>query len=160
MDKIYPTLPLALAASTLFLSACQQTPYPFGKLHCKLNLETPPKCPEVPVLETGTLEISPRGRFELAGRYNACFHIEDVHITGRTKLYKLHNGHALELLGTRFEKTDGSLDEFPRTIGFIHLDDDSLQGRFVDLWAMIRSHGQSRQKVLHTNLRCSQEDAS
>ena len=154
MDKRH--LMLTLTTFALLMSGCKQEAYPFGSLHCQLTTKTPSECPGVPTLETGTLEISSHGKFELNGHYNACFHIEDVSINGKSRLYKLHNGYALELLGTQFEKTDGSLDKFPKTIGFINLSRDSLQGRFVDLWAMIRSHGQTRQEPLYTNLNCKQ----
>jgi len=157
MDKRHLTLLHTLAVPALLVSGCKQENYPFGNLHCQLATETPKECPGVPTLETGTLKISSNGKFELNGHYNACFHIEDVSISGKSRLYKLHNGYALELLGTRFEKTDGSLDKFPKTIGFINLNKDASQGRFVDLWAMIRSHGQIKQETYHSKLSCKQE---
>lgn len=157
MDKRHLTLLHALAIPALLVSGCKQEAYPFGNLHCQLATKTQKECPGVPTLETGTLEISSHGKFVLNGRYNACFHIEDISISGKSRLYKLHNGYALELLGTQFEKTDGSVDKFPKTIGFINLNKESMKGRFVDLWAIIRGHGKNRPDSIYTHLQCESD---
>lgn len=157
MDKRHLTLLPTLAIPALLLSGCKQETYPFGNLNCQLETETPKICPDVPTLETGKLEVSSRGRFKLSGHYNACFHIEDVNISGKTKLHTLHNGYALELLGTQFEKTGGSLDKFPKTIGLINLNKENMKGRFVDFWAIIRGHGKNKPEAIVSHLQCESD---
>lgn len=160
MDKKPPLLPPLLALFLLLMGGCKSENHPFGNLNCQLTTTGSKQCPDVPTLEKGKLTISAKGHFELNGRYDACFHIEDVSIKGRTKLYKLHNGYALELLGTQFQKTDGSRDDFPRTIGFVHLNEKSMTGRFIDLWAVIRGQGQNRPEMINSHLQCKADGQS
>jgi hypothetical protein len=156
MDNKNILLSIALLIAVQMLTGCNKQSIPFEKLSCQLATTKKAKCSSGPTLERGALEIY-RDRFELKVRYDACFHIEDLRIRGRVDLYQHDHGYSIELLGTRFEKTDGSTNTFPRTVAFIHLDTDSLRGSFTDIWSVIRGQGRLSQIPTFIELSCQQQ---
>jgi hypothetical protein len=156
MDNKSILFSIALLIAVQILTGCNKQPLLFDKLSCQLAVTKKAKCSSGSTLDKGVLEISP-DHFELNVRYDACFHIEDLRIRGRVNLYQHDHEYLIELLGTHFEKVNGSANTFPRTVAFIHLDTDSLRGSFTDILSVIKDQGRLSQIPTFIELSCKRE---
>jgi hypothetical protein len=99
-------------------------------------------CSTVPSLSEGVLTLNADGSFDLRGRYEACYQVEDINLSG-TYLADAHeNGVDLELNATKQQSNGERAHKLSRTIGLVNLDTQSLKARFTDTAAVIRSRGQ------------------
>lgn len=99
-------------------------------------------CSSVPSLAEGVLTLSANGRFKLEGRYEACYHIENIQFSG-TYISDIHAaGIDYELLSANELKNNQRTQSLSRTIGLLNLDTRSFEARFTDTAAVIRSRGQ------------------
>jgi hypothetical protein len=124
-----------------FVCACTQVTAPFLPLICEVGLEAVKDCSGVHAIERAELNLETSGHFTLVGHYAACHQVEDVQIAGTYEVFLHDNGADVELLATT--STGGFvIQNQPRTIGLINLDTKTLEGRFTDTAALIRSRGQ------------------
>jgi hypothetical protein len=104
---------------------------------CRVSRPVNEGCTPYLVLEYADITISTKDRFELQGRYDACYHNEEITIRGIVKRSSYHGSLGIELLATEIQV----YGDFPRTIGTVTLKEKSLAGYFFDVWATIRSRG-------------------
>lgn len=121
---------------------------------CKITIKDTKSCTGTPTLQHGVLKISKDGSFEIRGRYDACFFFEDVTITGKSKVNVFHNGVSFELLATNTIRGDTASDHFPRTLGFVSFNKDTLEGHLIDISAVIRSRGRSTKDIVAAKIYC------
>ena len=147
MDKVPRSLiirgraGLFICAVLWFACACTQVTAPFLPLVCEVGIVPVKGCSGVPSIERAQLNLETSGRFTLVGHYAACHQVEDVQIAGTYEVFLHDNGADVELLAT--VSTSGSvIQNQARTIGLINLDTQTLEGRFTDTAALIRSRGQ------------------
>lgn len=122
-----------------------------------MSLETAQDCTAFPSLAEAKVKLSETGTFELTGRYDACYRIEDVRIEGTFEAFPHENGVDLELLARRSFGGDPQAQQLERTIGLINLNTETLAGRFTDTTALIRSRGQIKGSVPSLQMSCSKE---
>lgn len=118
-----------------------------------LSTETE-KCTGIPTLHSGTLVIAKAGTFILQAQYHGCFMVEPVTKSGRFHLSHSDETMSLELLTTNITGAKGTGMDFPRTLGFVNLNDDKLDGYFVDISAVLRGHGRHIDTVTTSKLQC------
>lgn len=151
---------IMVGVTTIILFLLVFTPHGYanGDMVCKVSLPTPENCTPYLVLEYADLTISGQDRFELQGRYAACYHSEDVTIMGKVKRFSYHDGVDLELLATEIQLSPMIIQRFPRTIGTITLKKAPLKGYFFDTWASIRTRGIYRQDPFSRVIRCKNNE--
>lgn len=82
--------------------------------------------------------------------------VEDVTKSGNYEVSPFENVMSLELLTTQNTGVKNTLSDFPRTLGFVHLNYDKLDGYFIDISAVIRARGRETENVIITaNLQCT-----
>jgi hypothetical protein len=111
----------------------------------------------VPTLVDGELHLLADGKFELNGRYDACYQVENIRISGTYLSAPHESGVDIELLATRTQKTGSAAQDIARTIGLVNLDNETLQARFTDTAAVIRSRGQLAEPAPSVNMTCIRE---
>lgn len=111
-------------------------------------------CMSVPTLVDGELQLLADGTFELNGRYDACYQVEDIRISGTYQSVQHASGVDFELLATRTQIPDRDAQDIARTIGLVNLDSQTLQARFTDTAAVIRSRGQLAESPPSVNMTC------
>ena len=135
---------LTALTMAMLVSACA-TALPTGvELVCTVDerARSNRDCSSVPSLSGGVLTLGADGSFNLIGRYDACYQIEDVTFSGTYVSDAHETGMDLELLAA-FEQTRGEdTQPLSRTIGLVNVDTQSLKARFTDTAAVIRSRGQ------------------
>lgn len=155
MKKISVTTILLLA---LLLSACTKKVTTTGNLVCELSSKDKQVCSSVLSLESGVLRLNDKSKqFQLEAHYDACFQSTDVRVTGEFKQHPHKSVFDLELLANKAELKGGSIDRFSRTIGLVTLNNNSLKGHFVDIWAMIRTHTQKVENLPNIDVSCRRE---
>ena len=148
---------LAAMAALAAAGACTTAPSPIPDLLCRVTVESavPEDCTGVPSLADAELRLSKNGTFELTGRYEACYQVEDVRIEGTFQAAPHDNGVDLELLAKRTFGGDPEALKLERTIGLINLDTQTLKARFTDTAALIRSRGQMMGSAPSVLMLCS-----
>jgi len=111
----------------------------------------------VPTLVDGELQLLADGTFELDGRYNACYQVEDIRFSGTYLSQPHENGMDLELLATRTRETGSDVQQITRTIGLVNLNSKTLQARFTDTAAVIRSRGQLTEPAPNVQMTCARQ---
>lgn len=137
-----------------FLLGCAQEKAAVADMVCQLSAKRTNDCSSTPVLQYGVLTTSSKGTFELKGHYDACFHVEDIIIKGKYKHFILNKALNLELLATYTDGSTEASQDFPRTIGFVKLNNDTLEGTFVDIWATIRAQEANANNKVPLSLHC------
>jgi len=141
----------------LLLPACAKKATT-GNLVCELSSKDKQVCSSVLSLESGVLRLNDNSKqFQLEAHYDACFQSTDVRVTGEFKQHPHKSVFDLELLANKAELKGGSIDKFSRTIGLLTLNNNSLKGHFVDIWAMIRTHTQKVENLPTVDVSCSRE---
>jgi hypothetical protein len=141
----------------LLLFACTKK-VSTGDLVCQLSAAEKQRCSSVLSLESGVLRLYDKDKsFELVAHYDACFQEAEVRVMGEFKQHPHQSVVDVELLAKKTELKIGSAGQFPRTIGLITLNNKSLTGRFVDIWAMIRTHSQKVENLPNIDVSCHQE---
>ena len=129
-----------------------------GNLVCELSSKDKQVCSSVLSLESGVLRLNDNSKqFQLEAHYDACFQSTDVRVTGEFKQHPHKSVFDLELLANKAELKGGSIDRFSRTIGLLTLNNKSLKGHFVDIWAMIRTHTQKVENLPNIDVSCRRE---
>ncbi|TXI19695.1 MAG: hypothetical protein E6Q62_03575 [Nitrosomonas sp.] len=131
-----------------------QERFEMKSMTCHIRLTETDKCTGIPTLHSGTLAIAKEGTFTLQAQYHGCFMVEPVTKSGRFQLSRFDETMSFELLTT---KTTGNKDtgmDFPRTLGFLNLNDDKLDGYFVDISAVLRGHGRHINMITTLKLQC------
>jgi hypothetical protein len=138
----------------LFLLACTKITTT-ENLVCQLSVKNKQACSSVLSLESGTLRLDNKNnQFVLEAHYAACFQATDTRVTGIFK-QQLHQSIIdLELLAQKTVNKKGVIDDFSRTIGRITLNNTALTGRFIDIWAMIRTHTQTVENLPYVEVMC------
>ncbi|MCK5896644.1 MAG: hypothetical protein KAG20_07550 [Cocleimonas sp.] len=141
----------------LLLSSCTKR-VSTGDLVCQLSAKEKQVCSSVLSLESGVLRLFDKDQsFELVAHYDACFQASDLRIMGDFKRHPHQSVVDLELLAKKTELKMGRAEQFTRTIGLITLNNKSLTGRFVDIWAMIRTHTQQVENLPTINVSCHKQ---
>ena len=126
---------------------------------CTLSTQDKQVCTSVLSLESGTLRLLKNNkRFELFAHYDACYQSRKVKITGIYQQQPHESVFDLELLAQKIEAKDEVIERFPRTIGLIALNNASLKGRFIDVWATIRTHTQTVENLPPVAVTCRKEN--
>ena len=148
---------LAAMAAIFATSAYATAPSPIPDMICRVTVEAeaPKDCTGVLSLVDAVLRLSKNGTFELTGRYEACYQVEDVRIEGTFQAAPHDNGVDLELLAKRTFGGDPEALKLDRTIGLINLDIQTLKARFTDTAALIRSRGQMMGSAPSVPMVCS-----
>ena len=148
---------LWILAMASILSGCATAPAAIPDLVCEVapGVEKTGDCSGIPTLLGGKLRLSKRGTFELTGHYDGCYQIEEVRIVGTFQAAPHEGGVDLELLARRTEGGDPEARKLPRTIGLVNLDTRTLEARFTDTAALIRSHGQMPGPAPSVAMTCS-----
>ncbi len=140
-----------------FLVACSKTSST-ENLVCQLSAKNKQTCSSVLSLKSGVLRFNEQDhRFVLEANYDACFQSETLEITGDYKQQLHKSVFDMELLARHIKSKNNTVDLFSRTIGLITLNNISLKGRFVDIWAMIRTHTQVVENLPNIEVNCSRE---
>lgn len=109
-------------------------------LVCQITVDKKQPCSEVLSLKSGEIRIQPKDKtFSLTAQYNACYQDDRLKVTGEYEFRTYESSIELELLSTKITTTKGNRNNFPRTIGLLRLDKKTLQGHFIDIWAVIRT---------------------
>lgn len=152
--RVFTTRCLATLAITV-LCACGTSSPPIPDLICRMSTGAAEACSEVPTLAEAKIQLLESGTFELTGRYQACYRLEDVRIEGTFEAFPHENGVDLELLARRSSGGDPQAQRLERTIGLINLNTETWAGRFTDTTALIRSRGQIKDSVPSLQMSCS-----
>ncbi len=144
-------------AVILVVAGCATAPPVIPDLLCiaKAGAESSADCTGVPTLLGGELRLSRRGTFQLTGHYAACFQVEDLRIDGTFHAVPHDGGVDLELLAKRTRGGAPEARKLQRTIGLVNLDTKTLQARFTDTAALIRSRGQMKGAAPSVAMACS-----
>ncbi|HIO92177.1 MAG TPA: hypothetical protein EYG68_04940 [Leucothrix mucor] len=138
----------------IFLQGCTEKSST-GDLVCQLVAKEKQTCSSVLSLESGVLRFSEQAHsFELVADYDACFQTETLRITGDYKQHPHKSVFDLEMLATKIESKNNVAEQFSRTIGLVTLNNTSLNGRFVDIWATIRTHTQTVENLPKIDVSC------
>ena len=127
-----------------------------NSMTCRVSRPVNEGCTPYLVLEYADITISTKDRFELQGRYDACYHNEEITIRGIAKRSSYHGSLGVEFLATDIQV----YGNFPRTIGTVTLNEKSLAGYFFDVWATIRSRGSFHPDPNSRVVRCTVSDSS
>ena len=65
-----------------------------------------------------------------------------------------------ENLNFDLKSKNKTVERFSRTIGLVTLNNRSLKGRFIDIWAMIRTHTQVVENLPNVEVSCSREGSN
>jgi len=124
-------------------------------LVCQLVAKENKTCTAVLSLDSGEIRFNQENHsFVLTAHYNACFQADDVVVSGEFVSHSYASVLDLELLAKKTETKNSATDNFPRTIGILTLSKATLQGRFVDVWSVIRTHTKPNEKLPLTTARC------
>ena len=135
-------------------AATSQEPFNLKNMTCYITLANTNGCTGIPTLHSGVLAISKDGTFKLEAHYEGCFMVENVTKSGKYEASPFEETMSLELLTTRTTGMKDALSDFPRTLGFANLNDDKLDGYFVDLSAVIRARGRHTDNITTSKLQC------
>ena len=136
------------------LVGCAQEKSSINGMVCTLSTQQTKDCSSTPVLQHGMLKTDSNGEFELKGHYDACFHVEDVIIKGKYTHLTTGKTLTLELLATNIKGSKDAPEDFPRTVGFMKLDNKTLNGTFDDIWATIRAQNTNSERKAPISLNC------
>tara|TARA_R110002073_G_scaffold42695_2_gene119247 strand:- start:718 stop:1194 length:477 start_codon:yes stop_codon:yes gene_type:complete len=136
------------------LPAMSVKPSDVKDMTCRIANSDTKGCTGMPTLRSGVLTILKEGVFELKAHYEGCFFIEDATKSGVFFASKFKNGMSLELLSTKISGVKDTTTDFPRTLGFVNLHYDKLDGFFVDFSAVIRGRGRHMRDVITSKLQC------
>lgn len=137
-------------------TAASQEPFHLRNMMCSITSANMNSCTGIPTLHSGILTLSKEGTFKLKAHYEGCFMVEDVTKSGNYEVFPFEKVMSFELLTTRTTGIKNTLSDFPRTLGFVHLNYDKLDGYFVDISAVIRARGRETENVIITaNLQCT-----
>ena len=151
---------VVMIAISIFLVGCSKTPST-GNLVCQLSAKEKQTCSSVLSLESGILRFNEQEhRFVLEAEYDACFQSETVKITGDYQQQPHKSVFDMELLAQHIESKNKTVERFSRTIGLVTLNNRSLKGRFIDIWAMIRTHTQVVENLPNVEVSCSREGSN
>lgn len=131
-----------------------QKTFELKNMTCQIRSTEINGCTGIPTLRSGTLVIFKEGTFKLKAHYHACFMVEKVTKFGRFQASHFKDTMSLELLATKSTGMKNTLSDFPRTLGFAHLNYDRLDGYFVDLSAVIRGYGRHPESIMTLELQC------
>lgn len=132
-----------------------QKPFELKNMTCQIrSTEINNGCTGIPTLRSGALVIFKEGTFKLKAHYHACFMNEKVTKLGRFQVSHFKDTMSLEFLTTKTTGIKNTLLDFPRTLGFAHLNYDRLDGYFVDLSAVIRGYGRYPETITTLGLQC------
>ncbi len=124
-------------------------------LVCQLVAKEKNSCSAVLSLDSGEIRFNKKNHsFVLTAHYSACFQVDDVVVSGEFVIHPYASVFDLELLAKKTEAKNRATDDFSRTIGILTLSKPALQGRFVDVWAIIRTHTQPIEKLPLITARC------
>lgn len=155
--KNFVQISVMLMLASVFLLSCSKTSST-GNLVCQLAAKEKQSCSSVLSLESGVLRFNEQEHhFVLEADYDACFQSETVKITGDYQQQPHKSVFDMELLARYIEFKNNTVERFPRTIGLVTLNNTSLKGRFVDIWAMIRTHTRVVENLPNIEVSCSQE---
>ena len=148
---------VVIIAISIFLSGCSKTSST-GNLVCQLSAKEKQTCSSVLSLESGVLRFNEQEhRFVLEANYDACFQSETVKITGDYQQQPHESVFDMELLARHIESKNNTIERFSRTIGLVTLNNVSLKGRFIDIWAVIRTHTQAVDNLPNIEVSCSKK---
>ncbi len=136
------------------LPAMSSKPSSLANMTCHISTPDTKGCTGIPTLRSGTLHIQEDNAFELTAHYDGCFFMEDVRKTGKFQVSHFNNTMSLELLTTQTKGVKDTTSDFPRTLGFANLNNDKLDGYFVDISAVIRGRGRETKDVITSTLQC------
>jgi hypothetical protein len=149
---------LAIIFVGLLSSACSKTGSR-DDLVCQLSVKEKQACSSSLSLTSGVLRLDDkRHQFDLVAQYAACFQTEKVQMSGEFKRQQHSSVIDFELLAKEIAIEGQEVEQFLRTIGLVTLNDDSLSGRFVDIWAMIRTHTEAVEALPLINVQCRREN--
>lgn len=124
-------------------------------LTCVVSSIEQGECPSIPTLQKGVLNLQQDGGFELTGNYASCYHSANVRILGQYQHSTTPKRIIeIELAADNITQDQGKKIEFPRTIGFINLDNTTLEGNYIDIWSNIRTKGLVKQETIAKKLQC------
>lgn len=132
-----------IATISIFIFACDSSKKQAASvdLVCQLVANENKTCSAVLSLDSGEIRFNKENHsFVLTAHYNACFQVDDVVVSGEYKIHAYASVFDLELLAKKTVAKNKATDNFSRTIGLVTLNKESLKGRFVDIWAVIRTH--------------------
>lgn len=145
---------LAEASAT----AMSQKPFDLKNMTCQIRSTEINGCTGIPTLRSGVLVIVKEDTFKLKAHYHACFMVEKVTKYGRFHASYFKDTISLELLTTKTTGMKNTLSDFPRTLGFAHLNYDKLDGYFVDLSAVIQGYGRHPETIVTLELQCEMNE--
>ena len=125
-------------------------------LFCQLVVNNKKSCTPNLSLKTGELSLSANSQsFELTAQYEACFQTEKFRISGQYEQTDNNKIQNIELLAKQIVTiNDGSVSEFPKTVGLVSLNVDSKKGHFVDIWTMILAKGHPSEGHTQAEVNC------
>ena len=155
--KKYRFIVLTILLGGLLSSACSKT-----SLVCQLSVKSLKEkqvCSSVLSLTSGVLRLDEKGKqFNLVAHYAACYQTTDIKVLGEFKQQQQDQSVLdLELLAKKFEIEGKATEQFSRTIGLVTLNKESLQGQFVDIWAIIRTHTETVENSPIIEVQCRRE---
>jgi isoaspartyl peptidase/L-asparaginase-like protein (Ntn-hydrolase superfamily) len=154
--KKYRFIVFTLLLGGLLSSACSKT-----SLVCQLSVKSLKEtqvCSSVLSLTSGVLRLDEkRKQFNLVAHYAACYQTTEIKVLGKFKQQQDQSVLDLELLAKKIEREGKAIEQFSRTIGLVTLDKESLEGRFVDIWAIIRTHTQTVENTPTIEVKCRRE---
>ncbi len=155
--KYFIQASVVMMVVSAFLVACSETAST-GNLVCQLSAKEKQTCSSVLSLESGVLRLNEnKHRFVLEANYDACFQSETVKMTGDYQQQPHQSVFDMELLARHIEFKNNTVERFSRTIGLVTLNNTSLKGRFVDIWAVIRTHTQVVENLPNIEVSCRKE---
>jgi len=157
--KKYQFIVLIMLLAGLLSSACSETK---TSLVCELSIKSPKQkqaCSSILSLTSGVLHIDEKRKlFDLVAHYTACYQTTEITAQGEFKQQQQHQSVIdLELLAKKIELNGKETQQFSRTIGLVTLNKHSLQGRFIDIWAIIRTHTQTVENLPTIEVQCRRE---
>ncbi len=144
---------IAFMAGTNSVANSQQ-PFELNNMTCHIRSAETNECTGIPTLQSGILVIAKEGTFTLEARYHGCFMAEQVTQSGRFQVSRFKETTRLELLTTETMGMHDAIADFPRTLGFVHLNNATLDGYWVDVSPVIRGHGRHTEKLTNAELQC------
>ncbi len=147
-----------LIAITIFSGAISvalsQPLFELNTMTCHIRSAETNGCTGIPTLQSGVLVIAKEGTFTLEAQYHGCFMIEQVNKSGRFQVSRFKETTSFELLTTQTTGMHDAITDFPQSLGFVHLNNDTLDGYWVDISPVIRGHGRHTEKITNTELQC------
>ncbi len=80
--------------------------------------------------------------------------VENITKSGKYEASYSKGTISLELLATTTKESKGAISDFPRTLGFVNLNYDRLDGYFVDLSAVTHGRGRHTEDISTSKLQC------